>query len=1144
MKNRVMSLAIAALLVTSTFAAVMPIQKSYAEVSIETSNNTFFGPSMVRVLIIDTALRGDPSDTITVNVDAEGETGSIQVKEIGTSGQFELYIAAHTNANPASPTQLDMDDVSVVRIFSGATSANNANDDQPIVTGISTDLEDGDEIELTYTGSSKTIRFEASDASLSVDRTTAGNENIIKLKLTDQDANLDPTTKDRFDASVGSIVSPSLDFASGAVWEETGSNTGIFELSVGVNIMKSAKLSVASFPSSAIFEIRDHDVYDIYANAVAPYNDRDATTRTITKTVDLKNSDGSITLQAPLTIGNGFQIKIVDADRNVDSGERDIFDTNIFGTGTVRFKETSNNSGEFLVDLTNNRVPIVIGSPTGFDNTNKQFIVSISDIASDRDFTLTYNDPNADPQGSDSFSIARKIQHEAGTIETSTPSLPVTGKAKITIKDNDLNGNAFRGDSHTISLISSGGELVGDVGNGLGTLTISVVGKSISGVATNILLTEVDTAGNSADNTGIFSGEFRLDTIANILEDGDKVKFEYEDNTEDPTTTRSVEISIGRPSGEVEVDRASYPPESKVYVKITDTSMNTNVNREDTLDLTSRITITATKGTSSVSISPPTTASETDVNTGVFEFNFKLPSSVGDNWQVRITYRDSNGDDRSKTFNVLTTTAEISTDKQLYALGNNVKLTIVEPDWNTDSDKRDEISPSTILVRTDKLGWTPLDAAGISLDPSNLRETDKNSGIFEITLKEINEQFVSRGGRIEFRYNDNTPTGGGNNVRVETRVNVITGIPEIIFDKEVYTPFEEVCISIVDSSANIKSDAKDRIGTSGSSVTITVSGMNGNDETLEFEETEVNSGVFMYKGNECIQLDARRWSNGNTNTNDAILPAARDKAIRVEYETADGDIRLTKSALIVFNDGTVSFDKTSYRVGDTAMITVVDPDENINQDLRDSIEINVWSSSDRAGVTAILRETGDKTGVFTGTILLSSDASTGTRLQVRDGDTITARYTDRTLPDPADYNPDRDATISLETTRLDATATIGITKLPIERAPASPAVIVDDAGNRIEEIHVGMQVLISSEVTNNQTKSQDYILIFKVTNEDGETVKIGFTKGTLAANAKATGAIDWTPEKEGSYTIEVFVWESFENPIAISPKQETAVEVM
>ncbi|MEM4275856.1 MAG: hypothetical protein QXT65_08260, partial [Candidatus Nitrosocaldaceae archaeon] len=72
MKNRVMSLAIAALLVTSTFAAVMPIQKSYAEVSIELSNDTFFGPSMVRALITDTALRGDPSDTITVNVDAAG----------------------------------------------------------------------------------------------------------------------------------------------------------------------------------------------------------------------------------------------------------------------------------------------------------------------------------------------------------------------------------------------------------------------------------------------------------------------------------------------------------------------------------------------------------------------------------------------------------------------------------------------------------------------------------------------------------------------------------------------------------------------------------------------------------------------------------------------------------------------------------------------------------------------------------------------------------------------------------------------------------------------------------------------------------------------------------------------------------------
>jgi hypothetical protein len=1146
--NKVLSLVLIGLLVTSA-VSVMPIQKSYAEVSIETSANKFFGPSMVKVLITDTALRGSPSDQISVTVETGSSSTIIPVNEIGTSGQFELYIAAHTNANPANPTQTDMDDVSIVRIYSGASASDSGNttDNQPIVRGINKDLEDGDKITIRYGGSSKDVQFQSSIASISSDRTVAGNSTMIRLKLTDQDANLDPTKKDEFPANNINIISPSLTFASNAKWIETADNSGIFELKVGVNTMFNAKLTSA-LPGTATFDIKDHKVYTNYLNSIAPYNSASATENTVSRTINIQNADGVITLAADLTLANGFQLKIEDADRNIDTEEKDRFDANIFGTGTITFEETGDNTNIFLPKLSNNRVPINIASSTGFDNANKVFNVSINDIADDKDITLTYNDPNQDPSGLGVFTIVRQIKHGAGTIESNTQTVSVNGKASLTINDNDINTNAFSTNSYSLSATVSSGKAIYNIGNGLATLEVEVTGKSITS-APMLLLTEVDANGNPALNTGIFTGDFDVKQLRvnPDLEDGDKIKFTYKDNTEKPVTERSVEVKIGKPGGSVSLNKSSYPPQAKVKVTITDESENKRTNSEDQLVLTNRVKINVTKGTQNRSISPPLTASETGVNTGVFEFDFTLPPDVGDNWQLRVEYIDSNGDEQSDTANIITTTATLSTDKLVYVLGNNIELTIVEPDWNTDSEKRDEISPSKILVRTDKHGWTSLSSIssfGISLDPSSIRETENDSNIFKITIKDIDEDFVSRGGRIEFRYNDDTPTGGGNTVRVEQRVDISSGAPRIIFDKEVYTPFEEVCIMIEDPSANIKSDAKDKIGSSGSSVTLTVSGMNGNDESLVFEETEINSGIFMYKGDKCIQLDATKWKNGNTNTGDAILPAARDKAIRVEYETADGDIRLTKSALIVFNDATISFDKSSYRVGETATITLIDPDLNKNKDVADSVDVDVWSSTDRAGVTVTLRETDKKTGVFTGTLLLSSDASTGARLQVNDGDTITVRYTDRTLPDPADYDPEVDATISLETARIDATAIIGITLLPTERVPASNTKLVDLKNNEVAMVHAGEQIMISSAITNNQIKTQGFVHIVKVVDADGNVVMLAFAQGSINAKETKTNAFSWTPEKTGKYTIEVFVWESFTNPIALSPKITNEVEVM
>ncbi|GIU70769.1 MAG: hypothetical protein KatS3mg003_0248 [Candidatus Nitrosocaldaceae archaeon] len=1212
--NIAWSLGIMAILLTSTVAMVTPIQVKAQNATITSSADRFFGPSLVKITVNAPDDNDDDNDfdTADIEIDIEDDNGNTLIdsqqfilNETGkNTGRFELFIAAHTDANPKNPST----GATIVRIYEGGD--------------IDLALDEGYEITIrhTNTGVEKTIVYDNTNADFSLDRTTAGDGNVITLTIEDQDANLDPTGIDKFTADGIITATLPLDL-TGLVFEETGQNTNEFELDITVN----NELTVDDFPNSVDLTLIDHDVYhqttDTYPDGTAvgngvgnpPFSVPDDTNREITRSVDLENTDGQIELTEDLTIGNGLMIKIIDADRNIRTGDGDTLPAGSIEINgqvlNIDFDEIGDNTGEFVPDLTNNRIPIKVVNDNGVNENIKivgnEIQVDASDIAAEPDITITYIDPAGDPEGQEEFSITREIQHFEATIEADKDTVTVAGKIEITIRDGDLNTDSTKRDSHTVSFnINADGDAIGKIANGLGELTISITDKPIDSIP-SIVFSEVDEDGNAATNTGIFRGTISVDDIdvsPNELDDGDKINIDYEDFTEDPSITRSVDITISKAAPEVTLDRNSYPPSHKtivhtenskandvevgvnvvIHVDITDSSENTNANSEDTIILDENNFKLELLGPQNFVILPDkdkaengdaiyraggdnevehvqfkpisdTSAEETGRDTGVFEVDIILPAKVGgriidDDYQIKVTYTASNGDDADDSASIRSTTATLSTDMIAYVLGNDIVLTINEPDWNADSESVDVINAdiSAIFVDARKQGTiqdTVSDADGnMGLDPDQLEETGENTGVFMITIENINENFVERSDKITFEYEDDTTDGAGGAETIEHTVNIVSGVPEIIFDKETYTPFDEVCVTIVDQSANIDPDDRDELF----KVEVEVGEFKDvfKSDTNSFVETASDSGIFMLEEDECIQLDASLWDNGNTSENDGVLPAARDKAVRVTYETSTGDVELSKSALIVFNDASISFDKNSYNIGERAVITVVDPDLNTNPDIEDTISIDVWSTSDRAGVDVTLRETDEKTGVFTGEVLLSSDVSSGTRLHVSEGDTITARYTDRTLPDPADYDEETDATISLDTQRLDATATIGISKFSIERAPASEPEFVDELGTAFAEITVGQQVLVSSKVTNNQTISQDFIHIVKVTDEDGNVVMLSFTQGTLNPNEERTNAFSWIPEKPGTYTVEILVWESFENPIPLSPKITETVEVM
>ena len=90
----------------------------------------------------------------------------------------------------------------------------------------------------------------------------------------------------------------------------------------------------------------------------------------------------------------------------------------------------------------------------------------------------------------------------------------------------------------------------------------------------------------------------------------------------------------------------------------------------------------------------------------------------------------------------------------------------------------------------------------------------------------------------------------------------------------------------------------------------------------------------------------------------------------------------------------------------TATIRVIDPDMNLDVKLQDTLDIQIWSNFDLREeysgkiLTLTLQETGNSTGIFDGIVFWGNpwDDSLGHRIPIWDGNTVTARYTDHTIP--------------------------------------------------------------------------------------------------------------------------------------------------
>ena len=96
-----------------------------------------------------------------------------------------------------------------------------------------------------------------------------------------------------------------------------------------------------------------------------------------------------------------------------------------------------------------------------------------------------------------------------------------------------------------------------------------------------------------------------------------------------------------------------------------------------------------------------------------------------------------------------------------YVIGSDMIVTLIEPDFNLDSDATETYTLDLIEWDSDA-GTEPLRNSVFGATPSNLLETGTDTGIFQVVITvpdEIDNESLQRGEEITLTYNDWGPSG-------------------------------------------------------------------------------------------------------------------------------------------------------------------------------------------------------------------------------------------------------------------------------------------------------------------------------------------------------------------------------------------------
>jgi len=692
------------------------------------------------------------------------------------------------------------------------------------------------------------------------------------------------------------------------------------------------------------------------------------------------------------------------------------------------------------------------------------------------------------------------------------------------------------------------------------------------------------------------------DTIVGVT--GTDIEVNYNDFRDASGNTIEVGdgASIRANTGSVAFDRSVYPvpfdsddfsehatadgtddlPAGPVqtHIRITDADLDISASGEDSVSSTLldvKISRGALVTDELVTLAGDVSILEVSPNSGVFELDLTIASAqiwddasdtafvVQQGDIITVTYSDAQ--DASGKAQTVTDSSSfdlrngvLQSDKSVYLIGSDMILTLIEPDLDLDNDETESYTLNLIEWDSDAAetvlgdgvsGAAAGNAAAFDPEPSTFRETGDSTGIFQVVIEipaSLSGSTLDRGEKIDLEYTDWGPAGadyvGQEDEDIGLTVYTSNFGATVELDQKVYTWTDKVYITIVAPDHNFDSGLVDEIGNT-SDDPIKVSTRSAELDEYKLVESGADTGIFIGEvtltgfphdsdGDATNDVSTAKSATSGSGPTEGKLGTTDDDGLTVSFEFSE-DETVVGSALIRWNIGEVQWLEASYPASGTGVIRVIDADMNLDPESVDNFKVDAWSDSDAGGIDLTITETNEATGIFEGTVFFTTtNESSGHRLRVAEGDTVTAEYEDNTLPDP--YTTSDELNIT-------GTALIGTVVPPLEKAPAANLRVVDAFGNSLTAVSVDQQVQLTADLSNGADNEQAFAYLVQVQDESGVTVSLAWITGSLSGGQSFSPALSWIPTESGSYTATAFVWESVDNPTALSPTVSTTITV-
>ncbi|MGH9923574.1 MAG: plastocyanin/azurin family copper-binding protein, partial [Nitrososphaerales archaeon] len=220
----------------------------------------------------------------------------------------------------------------------------------------------------------------------------------------------------------------------------------------------------------------------------------------------------------------------------------------------------------------------------------------------------------------------------------------------------------------------------------------------------------------------------------------------------------------------------------------------------------------------------------------------------------------------------------------------------------------------------------------------------------------------------------------------------------------------------------------------------------------------------------------------------------------------------------------MSTDKSKYKLGDTVKVT-----GSAKPVLKEDVLMQVFNPVDSQLTLGQLKLLDD--GKFSHSFPLKGD------LAIAGNYTIMATYLNKTISSVILVE---EVPVSTPQPEPKPEPPKAVSKVAAERVS-----FVDITGSEKDSLGVGEQVLVKSRLTNTLSIQQEFAFIVQVKDSDGVVVMLSWFESALNAKQTVSVAQSWTPDSEGRFTVQAFVWKSALDPSPLTIESlQTTIKVV